>query len=267
MKTVTAFIGSGRKQRGLTYTATRQFLARLESYGNVQVEVVFLSEFNLGLCRGCKACFSRGEEFCPLRGDRDLLIEKMMASDGVVLASPNYSFQVSAIMKALLDRLGFIFHRPCFHGKAFTSIVVQGFYGGGKIVKYLAFVGAGLGFNVVEGSCITGLEPMAEKHRRRMDKVLARQSRRFYEQLSRPALCAPSLFQLMGFRMGRACVRQALTEGDRDFDYYRDRGWFDSAYYFPVELGPFKRTIGAVFDWIFARIYRPDAAPRSGHGS
>jgi multimeric flavodoxin WrbA len=87
-----------------------------------------------------------------LKDDRDVLIEKVMASDGVVFASPNYSFQVSAIMKTFLDRLGFAFHRPRFFGKTFTSIVAQGIYGGNKIVDYLDFVGFGLGFNTVKGS-------------------------------------------------------------------------------------------------------------------
>jgi len=127
VKLVTAFIGSGRKKRGLTYRATRQFLKNLEARGDVRTEIVFLSEYELGLCRGCKVCFSRGEEHCPLKGGRDLLIEKMLASDGIVLASPNYSFQVSSTMKAFLDRLGYVFHRPIFFGKTFTSITVQGF--------------------------------------------------------------------------------------------------------------------------------------------
>ena len=162
MKSVTAFVGSPRK-RGHTYAATRQFLDDLEAFGDVKGEIVFLSECNLGMCRGCKACFTRGEECCPLKDDRDLLIEKIMTSDGVVFASPNFSFQVSATMKTFLDRLGFVFHRPRFHGKTFTPIVVQGFYGGGKVVEYLEFVGLGLGFNVVKGSYITALEPMVEK--------------------------------------------------------------------------------------------------------
>ena len=88
-----------------------------------------------------------------MKDDRDLLIEKLMASDGVVFASPNYSYQVSATMKAFLDRLGFVFHRPRFFGKTFTSISVQGIYGGTKIGKYLGFVGNGLGFNTVKGTC------------------------------------------------------------------------------------------------------------------
>src|ERR1035441_9968533 len=108
MKNVTAFVASARRS-GLTYAATRQLLDNLQSFGDVQSEIVFLSEYNLRVCRGCKRCFLRGEECCPLKDDRDVLIEKMMASDAVVFASPNYSFQVSAIMKTFLDRLGFVF--------------------------------------------------------------------------------------------------------------------------------------------------------------
>ena len=139
MKRVTAFVGSARKKH--TYDAVRQFLDHLQSLGDVECEIVGLSDYRLGTCMGCKVCFARGEESCPLKDDRDALIEKMMASDGVVFASPNYMFQVSAIMKIFLDRLGFYGHRPGFFGKTFTSIVSQGIFGGGKIVKYLDFVG------------------------------------------------------------------------------------------------------------------------------
>jgi multimeric flavodoxin WrbA len=180
MTSVTAFVGSSRKN-GVTHRATRQFLDDLQSFGDVRSEVVFLSEYDVRLCRGCKACFVRGEEFCPLHDDRDLLIDKMTRSDGVVLASPVYSFQVSAVMKAFLDRLGFAFHRPRFHGKAYTSIVVEGLYGGRDVVKYLDFVGGALGFNVVKGSRIvcrknpdTALEPMLEEERRKMDEAIPR---------------------------------------------------------------------------------------------
>jgi hypothetical protein len=32
----------------------------------------------------------KGEEFCPLKNDRDILIEKMVNSDRIIFASPNY---------------------------------------------------------------------------------------------------------------------------------------------------------------------------------
>ena len=212
-------------------------------------------------------CFVRGEELCPLKGDRDALIERMMASDGVVFASPNYSFQVSAIMKAFLDRLGFLFHRPRFHGKSFTGIVVQGFHGGGKIARYLNFVGRGLGFRVVKSRSLTALVPMTDKEQRKWDKALSAQSRRFHDQLSKPSCPVPSLFWLMVFRMARTSIGRTLGVDSLDYTYYRDRGWFEADYYYAVRLGPLKKTAGAAFDWIFARVYkrreRPPACRRA----
>ncbi len=263
MRSVIAFVGSARKH-GVTYRATRQFLDDLQSFGDVRSELVFLSEYDIGLCRGCKACFIRGEESCPLHDDRDLLIEKMKRSDGVVLASPVYSFQVSAHMKAFLDRLGFAFHRPRFHGKAYTSIVVEGLYGGRDVVKYLDLVGGALGFNVVKGSRIvcrknpdTAHEPMLGEERRRMDEALARQSRRFHEQLASRPFPEPTMFQLFAFRMARTSMRLELAEDRPDHAYYRDHGWFDSDYYYPTKLGPLKRAAGAAFDRMAARSSKP----------
>lgn len=255
MKTVTAFVGSPRK-KGATYSATRQFLDSLESFGDVQSEIVFLSERNVGVCRGCKSCFVRGEEHCPLKDERDLLVQKMMISDGVVFAAPNYSFQVPAVMKTYLDRLGYLFHRPCFHGKTFTPIVVQGFHGGDKVVKYLEYVGSGLGFNVVNGSCTTALDPMGEKELRKMAETLEKHSRRFHAKLLMPAFTTPSLYQLMVFRMGRTAARLLAGDDNRDHTYYRDRGWFDSDYFYPTRLGPLKQGVGAAFDWTAARMIK-----------
>ena len=250
-KKVTAFVGSPHKG-GATYAAARGLLDELESFGDVRGEIVTLSDYDIGVCRGCKVCFDRGEERCPLKDDRDVLIEKMMTSDGVIFASPNYSFQVSGVMKVFLDRLGFLFHRPRFHGRTATAIVVQGIGGGGSIRKYLQFVAGGLGFNVVKGSVIGTLEPTTAEAQRKMGNALAEQSRRFHADLLLPAHRAPSLLQLMVFRMGRTGIE--LSGRDLDRGYWRDRGWFEAGYFYPVHLSPFKRAAGAFFDWAGARV-------------
>ena len=254
MKRVTAFVGSARKK--WTYNAVRQFLDNLQSFGDVEYEIVTLSDYRLGTCRGCQVCFEKGEEFCPLKDDRDVLIEKIMASDGVVFASPNYSFQVSAIMKIFLDRLGFVFHRPRFFGKTFTSIITQGIYGGDKIVRYLDFVGNGLGFNAVKGSCITTLEPMTEKVKHKIDSSLAGLSRRFCKRLMKPAFPAPTLIKLMAFRMSRTSMGLMLDDSSRDYTYYKEKGWFESHYYYPTRLGVMKKIAGSLFDLIATKMTR-----------
>jgi multimeric flavodoxin WrbA len=251
MKKITAFVGTARKQH--TYYAVQQFLNSLTSLGDVEYEIVALTDYKLEMCRGCKNCFRKGEEFCPLKDDRDVLIEKMMESDGVVFASPSYSYQVSAIMKIFLDRLGFVFHRPRFFGKTFTSIVAQGIYGGSKIVKYLDFIGMGLGFNVVKGSCTTALDPMSEKARQKIDAISAAHSRRFHAGLLQPSYPVPSLLKLGAFRAVRTSMRLMLDETSRDYTHYRDKGWFESDYYYPTHLNGLKRAVGSLIDYTTAR--------------
>ena len=172
----------------------------------------------------------------------------MMASDGVVFATPNYSFQVSGHTKVFLDRLGFVFHRPRFFGGAFTSIVAQGVYGGKKIVGYLDFVGNGLGFNTVKGRCITTLEPMTEKHKHKNDQALTELARQYRAVLEGPRYPSPSLMDLMIFRMSRTRMRLMLDESYRDYVTYRDRGWFETDFYYATPLGPLKRGAGVLFD-------------------
>jgi multimeric flavodoxin WrbA len=243
---VTAFVGSARKKH--TYNVTELLLQKLKSLGDIEYEIVRLSDYNVGTCKGCIVCMDKGEELCPLKDDRDKLVEKMLNSDGVIFASPNYSFQVSGLMKIFLDRLGFIFHRPRFFGKAFTSIVAQGIYGGNKIVKYFNFIGGALGFNVVKGCCINSLQPMTEKGRKKIDRIIDGQSRRFYSTLVKKEYPTPSLFELMIFRMSRTSRKIMLNEDFRDYTYCRENGWFESDYYYPVRLNPLKKLTGNLFD-------------------
>ncbi|MCE7748563.1 MAG: flavodoxin family protein [Candidatus Heimdallarchaeota archaeon] len=250
---VTVFVGSARKKH--TYNNSERFLQNLQSFGDLEYEIVQLNDYDLEICIGCKLCLDKGEELCPLKDDRDILIEKMMESDGVIFATPNYSFQVSGMMKVFLDRLGFIFHRPRFFGKTFTSIVAQGVYRGKKIVKYFNFIGSGLGFNVVKGSCITTLEPMTEKGQKKIDKIIDKHSKRFYSKLVKQEYPTPGMFKLMIFRMARSSIKQMLNENFRDYTYYMENGWFDSDYYYPVRLNPLKKMVGKFFDMVFNKIY------------
>jgi hypothetical protein len=178
----------------------------------------------------------------------------MLSSDGVVFATPNYSFQVSAITKAFLDRLGFAFHRPRFFGRTFTSIVAQGIYGGNKLVSYLDFVGNGLGFDTVKGTCITTLDPMTEKQRNKIDHALAALAKRYHAKLEKPGYPVPSTIELMFFRMARTKMKLMLDESYRDYTYYKDKGWFDADFYYPTRLGALKKGAGKLFDWTSARL-------------
>jgi hypothetical protein len=58
----------------------------------------------------------------------------------------------------------------------------------------------------------------------------------------------PSLLKLGMFRFSRKNIQGGLTEASRDYTYYRNKGWFESDYYYPVRLGPMKKAAGLLFD-------------------
>jgi multimeric flavodoxin WrbA len=252
MKKVTAFIASGARRN--TYRAVTAFQKNLQALGEVDFEIVMLSDYNLKYCRGCRLCFDKGEAFCPLKDDRDVLFAKIDASDGVIFATPNYNFMMSGMMKSFLDRFGFIYHRPRYFGKSFTSIVTQGVGGADKIIKDLDFAANIIGFRTVRGAKVTGFDPKTEQQQRTAERDLLALSRRFSTLLAKPADCPPTLYQLLIFHFGRTTVKQLATPDYIDYRYYAERGWLESDYYYPTRISPLLKMAGAFLDSLMATI-------------
>lgn len=251
MKKVTAIIGSARK--GNTFSAVQEFEKNLKEYEDIEFEYVFLHKYHLEFCRGCLACLNSGEEYCPLDDDRDLLLKKLEDSDGVIFASPNYALQVSARMKNFLDRFAYFYHRPQFFGKICTAIITQGVMGGKDIREYLETMGENFGFQPVKGAVITTYSPITEKQRQKMIKNIKKAAKRFHKQLIRSSKPTPSLYRLMMFRISRNLIEN-VDPKFRDYQYFKDKGWFDSNYYYDASLGVGKRIAGRLFDFLGQRI-------------
>lgn len=250
-KKVIAIIGT--QSRKATYKAAQEFEKNLKLHGEIDFEYVFLHEYDVGFCRGCKQCFLKGEEFCPLKDDRDVILEKIEHADGVVLATPTYAFQVTARVKNLFDRMAFIDHRPRFFGKTFVALAIQGFYGGEDVLKYVNFAAENMGFSIVKGCCLSALDPMTKNQVDKMAAEIKKVSDRFYQGLLRPP-APPSLLRLFIFRWGRTNIQTTLDDSFRDYQYYKKMGWFESDYFYPTSLGPVKHIAGRFFDFIGKRI-------------
>jgi len=57
---VTAFVGSARKKH--TYIATEKFIYHLQSLGDIEYEIITLSDTRLAVCKGYRLCFDKGED-------------------------------------------------------------------------------------------------------------------------------------------------------------------------------------------------------------
>jgi multimeric flavodoxin WrbA len=104
---VVAFNGSPRKDGNTTILINHAFL-ELEREG-IQTELVQLSEREIHGCIACYKCFENKDQRCAVENDAaNECIKKMIEADGMILGSPTYFTDVTAEMKALIDRAGFV---------------------------------------------------------------------------------------------------------------------------------------------------------------
>ncbi len=102
-----AINGSPRPQ-GNTNLLLKTVCEPLAAAG-IQTEIVQLAGTNLRGCTACMRCVENKNRRCII--DSDLLndfLQKIYASDAVVLGSPTYFADVTAEMKAFIDRSGFV---------------------------------------------------------------------------------------------------------------------------------------------------------------
>ncbi len=106
MKAV-AINGSPRKG-GNTEILLKQVLATLAAAG-WETELVQLAGAAMHGCLACYQCFEKKNSRCSQKEEFfNQCFEKMVAADAIVLGSPTYFTDVSAEMKALLDRAGLV---------------------------------------------------------------------------------------------------------------------------------------------------------------
>ncbi len=104
---VVAFNGSGRKD-GNTAILVKRVLTVLDRHG-IETEMVQLGGEPLRGCTACMGCVKNKDRKCVLKGDKlNAHLAKMIEADGIILASPTYFADVTAELKALIDRSGYV---------------------------------------------------------------------------------------------------------------------------------------------------------------
>jgi multimeric flavodoxin WrbA len=104
---VIAFNGSARKD-GNTAILLNYVLRELEDEG-IETELYQLGGKKISGCIACYKCMELKNGRCAVEGDiLNECVGKIRESDGVVLGSPVYYADLTAGMKALIERSGFV---------------------------------------------------------------------------------------------------------------------------------------------------------------
>ena len=121
---VVAINGSPRKE-GNTHLLINHVFQELEKEG-IETEEVSFAGRKIHGCIACYKCFQNKDKHCSVKEDAlNECLDKMMVADGIILASPVYFADVTAEMKALIDRAGFVSmaNGQLFRNKVGGSIV------------------------------------------------------------------------------------------------------------------------------------------------
>jgi multimeric flavodoxin WrbA len=104
---VVAFNGSVRKE-GNTALLLNTALAEIAAEG-IETELFQLAGQPIQGCIACYQCFKNKDRRCAVTKDvANECIARMADADGILLGSPTYFADVSAAMKALIERCGMV---------------------------------------------------------------------------------------------------------------------------------------------------------------
>ncbi len=140
MATALGICGSARK-KGSTATLLQEVLDAI----GVDSELVRISELDIKFCLGCLNCMKKQGK-CAIKDDAPELLEKLLAAKVIVVASPNYYYTVSGLIKNVIDRSISLSYRGIgkdtgldWHGslpfvdKVGGIVITQAAFGGEKV--------------------------------------------------------------------------------------------------------------------------------------
>lgn len=78
-----------------------QFMNGARESGN-SVEKIFINDKKINYCRGCGVCNNTHQ--CIQKDDMAEVLDKMVAADVIVMATPVYFYTMNGQMKTLIDR-------------------------------------------------------------------------------------------------------------------------------------------------------------------
>ena len=99
---IIALLSSPRKKSNSTLLA-QKIIAGAKKAG-ARVESFNLHKMAISPCTACDKCKKADDRYCVIKDDMGTLYPKIVAADGLILASPIYFFTISAQLKLFMDR-------------------------------------------------------------------------------------------------------------------------------------------------------------------
>jgi hypothetical protein len=237
----------GCRKNGNTEEMVRFFSRELQGMDPAfEVEYLYLTDVNLPFCTGCHNCIFIGEEKCPHHRIVKDIEDRMLASDGVILATPGYMFSVQGIMKNFLDHVAYNCHRPKYFGKPiFILSACSRWQEKGVFIPMETWAG-GAGFRKAGKAFVEMYPfPLSEKELEKRRIVLRNAAAKFHKALRYNGPIRPEFGDLMIFQSFRTLASLFPTILQADLRYFQEKKAYDKGakWYVPARIPFFKYAL------------------------
>ncbi len=229
------------KKSGETIEQLHYFEEAISVHPDVEYSRLFLKDYDIRSCKGCNTCFHKGEELCPLKDNVQKIVSEIDRADGVIFVSTIYSESITGVLKLLLDRLAYKYHRSQWYKKVAFHIVPKS----NMIPRAMDYLTRVTGSWLLQngGESREGIiKYHSPAYREKYSRNIRKKAELFLKRIQTARLPRPSLMQLITFNIWK--YRAGLKEpGDRDFQYFSDEGLFKAEYYYPIRLSLFRKIL------------------------
>jgi len=206
---------------------------------NVQVEFeqIHLGNSDIQFCRGCRICFKKVEDQCPLKDGLLNIRDKLSKTDGVILASPVYVEDINGIMKNWIDRMAFNCHRPAFAGKTTLIVTTSGGVSTNHALRTMNSALHTWGFHICsQNKFRTGGFMEDEQINSLFDNQIKNIANKLFNTINKRKAEFPSFYSLIVFKVQQKYWQKTKNELNTfDYLYWHNKGWTQKGcnYYIP----------------------------------
>ena len=248
---IIAIMGSPRG-KGSGYRIVRMIEDRMKAMGNVEFEYLFLKDMNLKPCTGCYTCMAKSEDKCPLKDDRDAIVQKLLAADGFILSSPVYVSNVSWLMKNFIDRFAYMNHRPLFHSQKMLTVVnMAGTDKKGALLALKIALGFARGARIVhELGIATPPWLQTERAVAEKERAIDAVAKKFYRACLDTSLPSPTFNSYVDFHIMQRLSLECRQSLPADYAFFNGK-----AYYYDTNINPIKAAVAKAIVRVMMNMY------------
>jgi len=89
---------------------TNKLVKKVAEATGCEYEIVDFGTMEIKSCTGCSECMMN-EGACPIDDDMQVLYDKLLEADGIIVGSPTYFMNMSGAVKCFIDRSLALFYR------------------------------------------------------------------------------------------------------------------------------------------------------------